>query len=69
MPAAGTHIQARPRWQTTLAKAAGVMEGRRLQRARAAMTQAAQRGHILGSTATFPLEVEQMANIEYSALF
>ena len=35
------------------------MEGRPLQEAWAVMTQAAQRGHLLGSKATFPLEVEQ----------
>ena len=35
------------------------MEGYPLQGAWAAMAQAAQRGHLLGSTAIFPLEVEQ----------
>ena len=50
----GTH----PVKQTSLAKAAEAMEGRPLQGAWAVMTQAAQRGHLLGSTAIFPLEVE-----------
>ena len=51
----GTH----PVWQTALAKAAAFMEGHPLQGAWAVMTQAAQKDHLLGSTAVFPLEVEQ----------
>ena len=48
-----------PVWQTALAKAAEAMEGHPVQGAWAAMPQAAQRDHLLGSTAAFPLEVEQ----------
>ena len=40
-------------------KAAAPMEGHPLQETWAAMTPAAQREHLLGSTAVFPLEVEQ----------
>ena len=45
--------------QTALAKAAASMEGRPLQETWAAMPPAAQREHLLGSAAVFPLEVEQ----------
>ena len=48
-----------PVWQAALAKAAASMEGHPLQGTWAAMTLAAQKQHLLGSTAAFPMEVEQ----------
>ena len=53
----GTH----PVWQSALDKADDDMEGHPMQGAwtSTAMTEAAQRGHLMGSTAIFPLEVEQ----------
>ena len=63
----GTHVHVEPvcTWQwwqsagSALAKASGAMEGCPMQGAWAAMAEAAQRGHLLGSAAIFLLEVEQ----------
>ena len=46
-------------WQEALAKAYASMEGHPMQGTWAAMAPAAQRGHLLGSAAVFPMEVEQ----------
>ena len=48
-----------PVWQEALAKAAASMEGHPMQGTWAAMAPAAQREHLLGSAAVFPMEVEQ----------
>ena len=48
-----------PVWQASLAKAAASMEGHPMQGTWAAMAPVAQREHLLGSTAAFPMEVEQ----------
>ena len=48
-----------PVWQEALAKATASMEGHPMQGTWAAMAPAAQRGHLLGSAAVFPMEVEQ----------
>ena len=48
-----------PVWREALAKATASMEGHPMQGTWAAMAPAAQRGHLLGSAAVFPMEVEQ----------